>query len=51
MKISKSLRISEKPPGMTLAEALGIIVPDNAPEGRLCAQQRGVKDQAGVETP
>ena len=55
MKISKSLRISEKPPGMTLAEALGIIVPDNATggtslraaEGRQGSSRR--RDSVGTE--
>lgn len=28
------MRYSEKPPGMTLAEALGIVVPDDAPGGQ-----------------
>jgi len=28
------MRYSEKPAGMTLAEALGIIVPDDAPGGQ-----------------
>ena len=41
MKISKSIKISEKPPGKTLAEALGIEVPDNAPGGSALSVAEG----------
>lgn len=55
MKISKSIKISEKPPGLTLAEALGIDVPKNAPggaslraaEGRQGSSKR--RDSRGTE--
>lgn len=41
MKISKSIKISEKPPGMTLAESLGIDVPDNVPGGSALSMAEG----------
>lgn len=41
MKFSKSIRHSEKPLGMPLAEALGIEVPDSAPGGAALAMPEG----------